>query len=112
MAKVRDKRVMVRIGPGTPDEVRFTAEEKTAVERAAKAAKTPLSTFIREVGAGSSRSILERDGTPREVISAAAEECNLRLGEFLRLVVLAAVCFTPLPSYMEAGRVLVKRRMV
>lgn len=96
---------MVRIGPGAPDEVRFTEEEKSSVERAAFVRDLPLSTFIRRVGVGAAVMVrpAEEDAEARDIILAAAEACNLRLGEWLRLVILAAVGHTPLPAFLAAG---------
>ena len=105
---------MVRLAPGrgsAPDEVRFTEEEKTAVVRTASlCGYVHLSTFIREVGVDAAMVTVSREGLDDyQLVKSAALECNLHLGEWFRLVVLAAVGHTPLPSHMKAGTDFVQR---
>ena len=113
MGTKRTARVMVRLAPGKsvpPDEVRFTEDERKAVEVSmVRAGYTAISTFIREVGVDSAMSTVRRIHPiagpldDYQLTKTAAEDCNLPLGEWLRLVVLSAVGHMPLRAHMEAG---------
>ena len=105
----RTVRVMVRLAPGkavAPDEVRFTAEEKAAVDRAMGQAKySAVSTFIRELAVAAAQSTVTRGKLDDfQVVKTAANGCGLPLGEWVRLVVLGALEFTPLEVHLSAGR--------
>ncbi|MCK4718608.1 MAG: hypothetical protein KAT70_08065 [Thermoplasmata archaeon] len=100
---------MVRLAPSgaSPEEVRFSRGELGALVAAADACgHCFLSTFIREVGLQAAwGGTLDRpEGwDDYQIIKAAAEECNLPLAHWLRLVVLAAIGHTPLPRHMARG---------
>lgn len=109
MGKVRTKRVMVRLAPGreaAPDEVRFFTEEKAVVERVRKGlGYKGISTFIRELGVSVAAKSVDGKGLDDyQVVKTAANQCALPLGEWLRLVVLAGVEFTPLEDHLVAAR--------
>jgi hypothetical protein len=120
MSTKRTARVMVRLAPGKdtpPDEVRFTPEEREAVEDAmGPAGYTHISTFVREVGVEAARATVPRNhprGGPLDdyqTCKTAAEECGLPLGEWLRLMVLAGVDHNPLHAHMGAAKDFVETR--
>lgn len=106
MAKIRNKRVMIRFVPGkgaAPDEVRFSPAELTAVRKAQKeAGYAGISTFIRELAVKVAGG--EIGGDDYAAVKKASEACALPLGEWLRLVVLGALAFTPLEHHMWTAR--------
>lgn len=115
MPKVRHKRVMVRLVPGkgaAPDEVRFSPEEYAAVDKLRRRLKYQgISTLIRElcvkVASPPTRGGKGNVGD-YDVLKAAAQACNLPLGEWMRLVALAACEFTPLESHLASARMVVR----
>lgn len=113
----RTERVMVRLSDGgPPDEVLFSTAEFQAVERAARAC-TPVggrvivSAFVRDVGLAAAKAAVQtaQSWDNYQTCKAAANACNMPLGQWLRDVTLAGVGGSPAMGCMEAARVFVTR---
>lgn len=99
----RSSPVRVRLVPaaeGAPIEVIFTDEERTAVEQAC--GELGVSTWIRTTGVFAAQD--EKGVTPKELIEAAAEHAGMRVGEWLRVVCLAAIEHSPLAQQIAHAR--------
>lgn len=98
---------MVRLAPSgaSPEEVRFSRRELASLVAAADSRGFGfISTFIREIGLQAACGGIRAFGwDDYQIIKAAAEDCNLPLAHWLRLVVLAAIGHTPLPRHMARG---------
>lgn len=107
----RTEHIRVRLVPadfGHAIEVTLSTKERRALEKAAGrlGAGTRLSTFIRTLGAYGAAQ-MKAKGEPEvrlaSQIEAAADACNMSVGEWLRVIALTAVGATPLIEHLDAA---------
>jgi mRNA-degrading endonuclease toxin of MazEF toxin-antitoxin module len=99
----RSSPVRVRLVPateGAPIEVVFSDDERAEVEQVS--GDLGISTFIRNLGVFAAQD--EPGQTPAELIQAGAASAGMRVGEWLRIVTLAAIGYSDLAKHIEHAR--------
>lgn len=99
--------VKLETGARAPDEVLFhDAEREAVVEAAVAAGYDHVSTFIRELCVEAALvSHMRGKSTDRQLLLGASKACDMRLGQWMREVTLAAIGYsgevvdTPLPRH-------------
>lgn len=98
----RSERVMVRLSRlGGPDELALSRAERKAVESAADSHDLPLSSFVRQVCLMGAKATVVETLDDWGVCKAAADQCGLPLGAWMREVTLGAIGFSPLASHIR-----------
>lgn len=118
--EARTARVMVKLEPGgSPDEVLFSPVERDQVAASAVQAEyVHVSTFIREICVDAALAVQDRVGrTDRELLQSSAQACDMKLGAWMRTVVLAGIKYeeeeveTPLPTHKREAAKWYRRKV-